>query len=112
MEPREISGFSDTAISIIWNDGHQSIYLYEDLRQSCPCAKCNEIRKSSQKIIPFNRILPVNIDNPDIKPRKIEPVGNYAIRFYWSDRHSTGIYTFKFLRELCPCDNCTGSLPA
>jgi DUF971 family protein len=33
-------------------------------------------------------------------------VGRYAIRFHWSDGHSTGIYTFEHLRELCPCPIC------
>ena len=34
----------------------------------------------------------------------IEPVGNYAIGFRWSDGHVTGIYTFDYLRSLCPGD--------
>ena len=32
--------------------------------------------------------------------------GRYAIRFHWSDGHSTGIYTFELLRQLCPCPIC------
>jgi DUF971 family protein len=36
----------------------------------------------------------------------VEPVGNYALRFRWSDGHDTGIYTFDFLRRLCPCAEC------
>jgi DUF971 family protein len=107
MKPEEINEFSDTALSILWDDGHQSIYLYEDLRKNCPCASCNQIRKSSQDKSSFKRTIPITIDSPDIKPRTIEPVGRYAIRFYWSDRHSTGIYTFQFLRELCSCEECS-----
>ena len=30
----------------------------------------------------------------------IEEVGNYALRLVFADGHSTGIYTFRFLREL------------
>ncbi|NIP31783.1 MAG: DUF971 domain-containing protein, partial [Candidatus Dadabacteria bacterium] len=48
MKPKEINEFSDTALSILWDDGHESIYLYEDLRKHCPCASCNELRKSSK----------------------------------------------------------------
>jgi len=106
MKPKEISEFSDTALSILWDDGHQSIYLYEDLRKECPCASCNQIRKSTQEKSSFKRAIPITIDNLEITPRSIEPVGQYAIRFYWSDRHSTGIYTFQFLRELCTCEEC------
>jgi ATP-binding protein involved in chromosome partitioning len=32
---------------------------------------------------------------------KIEVVGNYALAFYWSDGHSTGIYSYEHLRKLC-----------
>jgi len=31
----------------------------------------------------------------------IEPIGNYAIKILFDDGHSTGIYTWDFLRELC-----------
>ncbi len=37
---------------------------------------------------------------------RYEPVGRYAIQFFWSDRHDTGIFAFDFLREICPCDAC------
>jgi DUF971 family protein len=30
----------------------------------------------------------------------IEPVGNYAIKILFDDGHQTGIYTWKYLREL------------
>ena len=36
----------------------------------------------------------------DIHIRKAEYVGQYAIRFDWSDGHESGIYAFRFLREL------------
>jgi len=36
----------------------------------------------------------------------VKPVGNYALSFAWSDRHSTGIYTFDYLRSICPCPQC------
>lgn len=35
-----------------------------------------------------------------------ELVGNYAVRFVWRDGHDTGIYEFRALRDLCPCDAC------
>ena len=75
MKPKEISEFSDTALSILWDDGHQSIYLYEDLRKHCPCASCDQIRKSTQEKSSFKHAIPITIDNPEITPRSIEPVG-------------------------------------
>jgi DUF971 family protein len=38
----------------------------------------------------------------------LEAVGNYAIAFTWADGHDTGIYTFRWLRGLCPCEDCGG----
>lgn len=32
--------------------------------------------------------------------RKIEPVGNYAVRLVFDDTHDTGIYTWRYLHEL------------
>jgi DUF971 family protein len=33
-------------------------------------------------------------------------VGRYAISFVWSDGHSTGIYPYEYLLEMCECDIC------
>jgi DUF971 family protein len=30
----------------------------------------------------------------------IEPVGTYAIRFYWQDGHDDGIYNYELLRAM------------
>lgn len=32
--------------------------------------------------------------------RKIEPVGNYAVRLIFDDGHDSGIYTWDYLREI------------
>lgn len=31
----------------------------------------------------------------------IEPVGNYALKFIFSDRHDSGLYDWQYLRTLC-----------
>ena len=38
----------------------------------------------------------------------VEGVGNYALGLTWADGHSTGIYSFRLLRGICPCDDCGG----
>jgi DUF971 family protein len=109
--PKEITEFSDTTLMVIWDDGHESLYLYEDLRQACPCARCNELRKSTKTgKLPFKRSIPLEAKSANIKPKAIEPVGLYAIRFKWNDGHDTGIYTFDFLREICACEECQPAL--
>lgn len=42
----------------------------------------------------------------DLNLELIAAVGSYAIQMHWSDGHSTGIYTWDFLRAACPCDEC------
>ncbi len=43
---------------------------------------------------------------PALRLLRAEPVGNYALSLIWSDGHSTGIYTWEYLRDLCPCPEC------
>jgi ATP-binding protein involved in chromosome partitioning len=43
----------------------------------------------------------------DVRPTSIESIGRYGIRIVWSDGHNTGIMTFRDLRALCSCEECT-----
>jgi DUF971 family protein len=40
------------------------------------------------------------------KPLSAEGIGKYAIRFAWNDDHDLGLYSWKYLREVCPCEEC------
>ena len=103
LTPSSVSEFSDTALMVEWEDGHASIFAYEDLRLACPCAACRRIRGKSR-----TGKIPVKPDG-GIRPANMERVGHYAVRFKWSDGHDTGIYTFEFLRENCPCEECANA---
>jgi DUF971 family protein len=46
---------------------------------------------------------------PAVKPESAEGVGKYAIKFNWNDGHNLGIYSWKWLREICGCEQCAGS---
>jgi DUF971 family protein len=59
---------------------------------------------TGQKIIDAKKI------PPDIFIRRCEYVGNYAIRITWSDGHDSGIFPFRFLRDLS--DLAQGKRPA
>ena len=52
------------------------------------------------------------IFKPAAKPVSAEGVGKYAIKFSWNDSHDLGIYSWKFLREVCPCEECKKSRAA
>lgn len=94
IEPREIKHEDDFTLSITWGDGRQCRYRAADLRRSCPCAQCvNEW--TGQRVLKPETIS----ENMEIKDLSI--VGRYALNFRWSDGHETGIYSFRYLRELC-----------
>ena len=90
---------------IVWADGHQSRYDFPYLRDQCPCAVCNDERekkdKEKAKGMP---ILPMFKER--VKARAAKTVGSYAIQIEFTDGHSTGIFSFDFLRSICPCGDC------
>ena len=98
-EIAEMTQPSETEVRILWQGGHESVYTGYALRVGCRCAICVD------EISGNKRLLEETISK-DVRPLSIDPVGRYAIRFHWSDGHSTGIYTFEQLRELCPCPTC------
>ena len=90
----------DFVLRLTWSDDHVSEIPYERLRGYCPCAACQGHHVTT---VTFHAPA-----DPRVRPETIEPVGNYALSFRWSDGHATGIYRFDFLRALCPCDACAG----
>lgn len=89
----------DEKLEIEWQDGTRSVFTLSLLRSMCPCAQCRETRskppqrKTSLTILPGNYAAPLAVVNAEL-------VGNYALRIDWSDNHSSGIYSFEYLREL------------
>jgi len=91
--PKEI--YYDGKMHILWYDGAHTSHGYWDLRTSCPCASCvNEV--TGEKMLDDSKI------DKAVRPLSSEYVGNYALAIQWSDSHSTGIYTFKSLRDVYP----------
>ena len=81
-----------TMLEITWSDGATSRYRHALLRGFCPCAHC----QGHQGPIGWA----AEATDRDLAVLDIEEVGNYALRLVFADGHSTGIYTFRFLREL------------
>lgn len=99
VTPIKIQQVDDVTLSVKWQDGHESRYRGDYLRGRCPCAVCVD-EWTGKRTIGSDQI------QPDVHPEEIEAVGRYGIRVRWSDGHGTGIYTFDFLRSLCPCCRC------
>ena len=98
-----------TGVDIEWADGHFSHYGFIFLRDACPCALCNDEREKAgrragepEKAVPG--VLPMF--KAAARVVSAEGVGRYAIKFVWNDTHDLGIYSWKYLREVCPCEQC------
>ncbi len=107
--PTRIKLSAPGGIAVVWDDGHESLFPHAYLRKRCPCARCEE--RPPQ--LPDNgpESLPVLGQEP-IRARGASQVGHYAIQFHWSDGHEAGIYSFGYLRELCPCRECVSGSTA
>jgi DUF971 family protein len=98
IEPREIMQEGDAGVRITWADERLCRYQAPDLRRACPCAQCvNEW--TGQRMLRPETIA------DDLQIEDIQIVGRYALNFRWSDGHETGIYSFRYLRELCDKSN-------
>jgi DUF971 family protein len=98
--PRDLKvKIKEQRLLIEWQDGRTSDFSLAELRRVCPCATCRAER-SSQDANPL-RIL--RSDPSGLRVTSARLVGNYAIQFFWSDGHNTGIYDFRFLRSLGTC---------
>jgi len=101
IEPREIKQEGDAGLRITWADDHVSRYSAVELRCACPCAQCvNEWTGQ--------RVLKPETISPELTITDLSIVGRYALNFRWSDGHDTGIYSFRYLRELCDQNDILG----
>lgn len=96
---------SEQGVSLTWNDGTSQFIKSEILRRNCPCAGCREARGDSshaQPLTPKKSMLKV-IDasaEEQTSLTRVWAVGNYAVGMEWKDGHSTGIYSYGYLKEL------------
>jgi DUF971 family protein len=94
MTPLKVEPFSESEISITWDDGVRFKAPYLEMRFFCPCAGCVD-EHTGRRTIQRESV------KTDVKPTHVAPVGRYAIQITWSDGHSTGIYHFETLRKIC-----------
>jgi DUF971 family protein len=102
MIATQIKLSSQDELSIKWNDDHASIISLRTLRDSCPCAGC----QGETVLLKTYKPEPQQHLPGRYKLTDIQPVGHYAIQISWGDGHTTGIYTWEFLRNLCECQIC------
>ncbi len=103
IDPEHIALSKSSGIMIEWRAGPHRVYSLQYLRDHCPCATCAETHGPAHSPGQDN---PFQLYKPKLKMDKVEPVGQYAIRIHWNDGHNSGIYSYDYLREICPCAAC------
>lgn len=102
-----------TGMEIIWKDGHTSRWTFAWLRDACPCATCVEERELAGRKPGEPKSQPkttLPMYKAPVRPNNVRPVGRYAIGFDWNDGHTSGIYSWHYLRSMCRCEVCTSAL--
>ena len=104
IRPTSIAASRSRGVLIIdWEDGHHSEYPLAGLRAACPCAECRGGHENMG--LPGN---PEMLEQP-LRPgasgelEGLDQVGSYALQPAWKDGHRYGIYSWPYLRQLCPC---------
>ena len=91
--PTELRVFkSEGRLEIDFSDGKHYVLPAEYLRVESPSAEVQgHGGPATKKIVSGRR---------HVKIVEVEPVGNYAIRIVFDDKHDTGIYSWAYLHEL------------
>jgi len=112
VSPTNIDLKKDAGLTVDWSDGTRSFYPIAYLRRMSPSAEMVELRERVTK----NRltVIPNSMarDPAAITATGAELVGTYAIRVRFSDGHSTGLYTWDYLRSIDPDAKRTGDADA
>lgn len=78
-------------LEIDFDDGVTLAVPAELLRVESPSAEVRGHGASQRQIVPGKKGVAI---------QRIEPVGNYAARIVFDDGHDSGLYTWRYLREL------------
>jgi DUF971 family protein len=82
---------AERMLHVAFDDGEQFALPAEYLRVESPSAEVQGHSPDQKQIVPGKR---------NVAVVAVEPVGNYAVRLVFDDRHDTGIYSWDYLHEL------------
>lgn len=83
-------------LALSFTDGIEAYLPLPMLRRACPCAACQGEPDALGRVVrPRVEYGPRSFDL-----LKFDLVGGYAIQLFWADGHSSGIYSFTYLRRL------------
>ena len=97
LPPKHLDVRQDEGLHIEWSNGDHVFYPTDLLRKMSPSADAKTTREELDTnplaILPKTSSEPLTITDASL-------VGNYAVRLTFSDGHSTGIYSWDYLRSL------------
>lgn len=83
-------------LALSFRDGEEIYLKLPMLRRSCPCASCQGEPDALGRVVrPY-----VEWGPQAFELTKFEAVGGYAIQLFWADGHSSGIYSYSYLKQL------------
>src|SRR5215211_6885221 len=96
MRPIDVQPIGEE-LAIKWDDGTESFISLEKLRRYCPCAGCKgevdimgNLYKGPERALSVQSFTLAGLDL----------VGGYGLQPRWADGHSSGIFSFDYLRRL------------
>jgi DUF971 family protein len=104
FKPKSITlNKTDKYLEITWDDGIDCKYPLPELREACPCVECRGGHQfMGREHDPKNLLTLTLTPARSYGIASLDMVGNYALQPAWDDGHHTGIYTWDYLRHLCP----------
>jgi DUF971 family protein len=84
-------------LAIKWDNGEESFISLQKMREECPCAVC----KGEVDVMGHLHIGPLSkLTQASSILRSYSYVGGYGIKPIWGDGHSSGIYSYDYIRKI------------
>ena len=100
--PKHLDLDKQKGLTVHWDDGRIAFYPIHYLLKMSPSADTRQMREEMERnpltVLPNSAVG----DGQPLTATGAEPVGNYAIRIFFSDGHDTGLYSWQYLREIEP----------
>ena len=84
-------------LALKWDDGSESFVRLEILRRACPCAGCHGEMDVLGNVYkgPERPLTPASV-----RLVRLDTVGGYALQPVWGDGHSSGLFSFDYLKRV------------
>lgn len=78
-------------LELTWADGRSDSLSFEYLRVHSPSAEVQGHSPEQAQL---------QVGKRDVRITRIDPVGQYALKLVFSDGHDSGLFSWRYLREL------------